>query len=130
MKLSEIRQAYEDLSGKLGDINRQLAFAGIGIIWVFRIGTETPTSIPKNLLEPMLWFILSLAFDLAQYTFQSLAWYIYYLNQKKCKNKNEDDVIDEPESFNIIPWSLFILKIVALIVAFIFLGIYISEIWK
>lgn len=34
MKLSEIRDAYEEISGKLSDINRQLCFAGFAIIWI------------------------------------------------------------------------------------------------
>ena len=35
MKLSEIRVAYEELSGKLSEINRQLCFAGFAVIWIF-----------------------------------------------------------------------------------------------
>jgi hypothetical protein len=34
MKLKEIRESYEELSGIASKLSRQLAFAGIGMIWI------------------------------------------------------------------------------------------------
>lgn len=56
MRLSQIREAYEELSGKLSDVNRQLAFAGIGIIWIFKITDDHSPIIPNELLEPVIFF--------------------------------------------------------------------------
>ena len=42
MKLDEIRKAYEDLSGSLSSVVRQINFAGIAIVWIF-VGKETET---------------------------------------------------------------------------------------
>lgn len=47
MKLEEIRKAYEDLSGSLGSVVRQINFAGIAIVWIF-VGKESET-IPLHL---------------------------------------------------------------------------------
>ena len=47
MKLSEIRDAYEEISGKLSDINRQLCFAGFAIIWIFN-KTDNDISVPVS----------------------------------------------------------------------------------
>jgi hypothetical protein len=44
MKLEEIRNAYEELSGTASKTNRQLAFAGIGIIPFGKILSITPYS--------------------------------------------------------------------------------------
>ena len=39
-KLSEFKEDYYHFTGKLSDINRQIAFAGIALIWVFKKGKE------------------------------------------------------------------------------------------
>ena len=79
LKLSEIRKTYEDLTGKLSDINRQLCFAGFGIIWIFN-KTGNETIIPSELYEPAVWLVISLAIDVIQYVYSSIAWAIYYLS--------------------------------------------------
>ena len=89
MKLSEIRKAYEDLTGKLSDINRQLCFAGFGIIWIFN-KTSNELSVPPQLYVPAIWLISSLFIDIIQYIYSSLTWAIYY-NIKREKDKNDDD---------------------------------------
>lgn len=35
MTLSDYLASYYELSGKASDVSRQLAFAGIAVIWVF-----------------------------------------------------------------------------------------------
>ena len=37
MKLSDYRETYYEFSGKASDVTRQLAFAGIAIVWIFKI---------------------------------------------------------------------------------------------
>ena len=37
MKIHELRSTYYEASGKVSDISRQLAFAGIAVIWVLRV---------------------------------------------------------------------------------------------
>lgn len=123
MKLSEIREAYEELSGSLSKFNRQLAFAGIGIIWLFRTSTENGTTIEQAMLTPVLCFVVSFAFDLLQYFWQSYAWYIYYW-YKRGKGSHEEDEMNEPEWPNIIAWVFFTIKVCALIAAYIHLGLY------
>jgi uncharacterized membrane protein YjfL (UPF0719 family) len=71
MKLEEIRNAYEELSGIASKINRQLAFAGTGIIWIFRVSTGEQTSLPEGLLWPAILLVFSLIIDILQYFLQS-----------------------------------------------------------
>ncbi len=127
MILSEIRKDYEELSGILSKLNRQLAFAGIAIVWLFRTTDKTgTTSIEPSMLTPIMCFVISFAFDLLQYFWQSLSWYIYYW-WKRHKGKNEDDNMNEPEWPNVIAWIMFSIKVVALIIAYISLGIYLYK---
>ena len=39
MKLEDVKNAYETLSGTASQIIRQLSLAGIALIWLFNIGT-------------------------------------------------------------------------------------------
>ena len=121
MRLSEIRTAYEDLSGKLSDISRQLCFAGFAVIWIYN-KSDNNISVPQELYLPTLLLCVSLFFDVMQYLVASLSWYIFYLNKRE-KNTNDDNVeIKEPEKLNIVPWILFVLKIITLIVGYIYIG--------
>lgn len=124
MKLSEIRKAYEDISGSLSKFNRQLAFAGIGIVWLFRATDDNGnTAIDSELITPILCFVVSFCFDLLQYFWQSYAWYIYYW-YKKGTGVKEDEEVNEPEWPNIIAWIMFTIKVSALITAYGHLGYY------
>lgn len=124
MKLSEIREDYEELSGLLSKFNRQLAFAGIGIVWLFRTtDVQGTTTIDTKMLTPILCFVISFGFDLLQYLWQSYVWYIYYWYKRE-RGSNEDDEMNEPEWPNIIAWIMFTIKVCALMAAYIHLGIY------
>ena len=124
MKLSEIREDYEELSGLLSKFNRQLAFAGIGIVWLFRTtDSNGTTSIDSGMLTPILCFVISFCFDLLQYLWQSYARYIFYWYKRNTGSKEEDEM-NEPEWPNVIAWIMFTIKVCALMAAYIHLGIY------
>jgi hypothetical protein len=126
MKLEEIRNAYEELSGMASKINRQLAFAGIGILWIFRVSTGEQTSMPAGLLWPAILLVFSLGIDILQYLFQSVQWYIFYIC-KKNKGVKENEEVNEPECHNLIAWSLFVIKIIAMLSAYWFLFSYLRN---
>ena len=132
MKLREIRNDYERYSTKVSDINRQLIFAGIAIVWLFRVSSnDGHTTFPIGLYPTLLFFILSFGADILQYTIQSLLWFGFYWN-KKCKNNKlnkkdaEDIIVKEPEWPNLIPWGLWFLKVVFTVIAYCKLGIYLN----
>ncbi len=127
MKLSGIRKAYEELSGKLSDIVRQLAFAGIGIIWIVRLNKpDSSVSISPELSLPLILLVVTLFFDTLQYLISTIIWHSFYHKSYK-KNPNEDREVNENESWNIPCWIIFYIKVVILMAAYIFLFIYL---WK
>jgi len=65
MKLDEIRKAYEDLSGSLSSVVRQINFAGIAIVWIF-VGKETET-VPQHLYNACTFLVISIILDVLQY---------------------------------------------------------------
>lgn len=121
MKLEEIRKDYERYSTNVSSLNRQLIFAGLAIIWLFRISENGTTSIPLELVDSLYFFVFSLCSDILQYVTQSLIWAGYYW-RKKYKYRNEENVEDcvvkEPEWPNLLPWLLWALKIVFLGIAY------------
>ena len=93
MKLKDAREIYYLRSTKLSDVVRQLNFAGIAIIWLFRVGDEN-AGIPYSdfLLWPLGFLITSASFDLLHYVYASAAWGIFHRRQeKKLRNDPEAD---------------------------------------
>lgn len=126
MKLSEIREAYEELSGKLSDINRQLCFAGFAVIWIFN-KSEEGISIPQELYKPTFFFVLSLLLDILQYTISTFIWYFYYLNKRKEDKDENTQEVCEPEYLNILSWILFISKVALSLYGYFVLAYYLYD---
>ena len=74
MNINDYRETYYTLSGKASDVCRQLAFAGIALIWIFKEDNGSPLAVPDALLLPAALFVTALALDLVQYVYGSLAW--------------------------------------------------------
>jgi hypothetical protein len=74
VNLSDYLASYYELSGKASDVARQLAFAGIALIWIFHPAGPDPVALPHPLLLPAGCFVLGLGFDLLQYAMGSLIW--------------------------------------------------------
>lgn len=122
-------------TGEASKINRSIALAGIAVIWLFKT-SENATSIlprlPKELYLPLLILILSLVLDLLQYVVGSLFWGIFYrVNLFRWKkSKIDSQKVKDLESPNILSYtitSIFYLKIVAMILAYIFLLLFIKD---
>ncbi len=111
MKLSDYRETFYEFSGKASDIARQLSFAGIGVIWIFRIGDDKP-EFPAMLFPALALFVIALSFDLFQYVVASVIWRIFYRHhEKKLDDINDDPELSAPWWINIPAYSFFIGKI-------------------
>ena len=108
---------FYELSGKASDISRQLAFAAIAVIWLFK--TDTPTgqmTIPPDLIWPGILIVAALAADLLQYVAGSLIWgsYAHYLERRHIAG------VERHSNWLVLPiWGLFLIKIALVIGAYI-----------
>ena len=136
MTLKEIREDYVRYSANVSELSRNLSYAGIGVVWIFKqsasenaIETTFMNSIPVELRWPLILFIVVLILDLLQYVIQTAIWYPYYTKYKELhKDKKEDDVnLQEPESYNIIPWCFWIFKLIIVIIAYILMGLFLLK---
>ncbi len=91
MKLEDVRKAYDYFSGKCSDLVRQLAFAGIALVWVFKTELSGHVVIPIQFRNAALLIAISLALDFLQYVIASLIWGSYnrILEGKKIKPTGE-----------------------------------------
>ncbi len=136
MTLKEIREDYVRYSANVSELSRNLSYAGIGVVWIFKqsmpedaIETTFMNSIPVELRWPLILFIVVLILDLLQYVIQTAIWYPYYTKYKEQhKDEKEDDVnLQEPESYNIIPWGFWIFKLIIVVIAYILMGLFLLK---
>lgn len=132
MKLSEYKKKGEEFTSKASEITRQLAFAGIIIIWIFRISTNAATSLPKFLVFPLIGLALTLLFDLLQYFVGGQIWRGFYKEEeKKAKEhfKQDPSYALDPETKhhrkkNTWIEIFYLLKVILLIASFVLLIIF------
>lgn len=122
MKLEDVRKTYYELSGKTSDIVRQLGFAGIAIIWVFKNeATSESGLLPREFLWPGVFVVAALGFDLMQYVSGSLMWSTFARNLEK-QNVGENADVDAPSWTNWPALFFFWGKVLLIIVAYVLLG--------
>jgi len=104
VKLGTARQAYYDLSATLSALIRQLCFAGIGVVWILRTGSEGIV-IPFDswLIVPLLLFSISLLLDILHYLLGSIMWsrFARRLELEDPSLKDEDEIGGAPDHINL-----------------------------
>lgn len=122
MKLSDAREAYYEYSKNLSAIVRQLGFAAIAIIWVFRTNDVGSSGrLPREFLWPGVWVVVALAFDLLHYTVGSFVWG-RFARAKEKGGVSRDQEFKAPDWVNWPTISFFVAKIVSIIIAYVLLG--------
>lgn len=122
MKLSKYKDDYHEFSGKASNAARQLAFAGIAVIWIFKIGDNHRPQIPEPLLLPLILLVFTLAFDFLQYVVSSFIWgYFFRREEKKLSNISQDPVVSAPYYYNWPGKTFYRLKLFTVLLAYGFL---------
>lgn len=124
MRLEDVRDAYYTQSGKVSDVARQLALAGIAVVWVFSgggVSTGAAVHIPKDLTFAGLVLIAALAADFFQYAWASAAWGIF--NRVKEREVKETTEFEAPPWLNYPTLVFFWGKLLLVAFAYVLLGI-------
>jgi hypothetical protein len=135
-KLSEYKETYQRLSGKASDAARNLAFAGIALIWIFKMDTPSSPKLPHGLILPCGLFALTLCFDFLQYIVGTIVWGSFHCYQEKKKYDKfgsnavkEDPDVDSPGYF---PWFqniFFLSKLISVFIAYGLVLKYVYHLW-
>jgi len=117
MTLDDLWSDVRELSGKLSDVARQAAYAGLAVIWIFKTGDAAKYHLDRSLGWAGALLVLALAVDLAQYASNiALRWRNARREEKARGVDYEGDDITLPQHLNRAPYALFALK-VALVAA-------------
>jgi len=130
VKPKDAREAYYYYSGKASDISRTLAFAGIALIWVFKIEIGNQARIPAALLFPAFLIAASLGADLLQYIYGTLAWGIYHRYRERKYNASEEMEFEAPSWMNWGTNALFALKLLLITWGFVLVLSYALRQWN
>lgn len=126
MKLETIRTTYDFFTGKASEINRQLIFAGIALIWIFKTESSSHILLPLDLLIPAKIFIIALILDILQYVVSGIIWGManrYY----EFKDTEENTEFTVPVWFNWPALLLFYGKLLANLSAYFYLYQYVMK---
>ncbi len=139
MKLKDWKESKNKNTAKVSEITRQLALAGIAIIWIFKQTQDGKDVLPKELLGPTTCFVASLFLEILQYLYLSIFLTLFYrikeANLIKA-NKTPSDPHPDVSEINVtnenvwiinisyIPW---ILKVVVLLYGYYLVGSYLVQ---
>ena len=118
MKLPDSLKAYREYSAKASDVSRQLAFAGLAVVWIFKTDVKNGgPKIPTEFVPATIVLILALTFDLFQYVSATVVWGIFNRGKEKAGTKLTDE-FGAPRAINWPANSFFTAKLIALAVAY------------
>lgn len=126
MNLSDAREKYEYFSGKASEIVRQLGFAGIAIVWIFKVDLRNGPAMPLSLMLAAMLLVLGLTFDLLHYLYGAIAWGVFH-RIKERSEVSEDREFLAPHWINWPTIAFFYAKIATVGGAYIFLILFLSH---
>ena len=117
-ELKEILKDFYKASSTLSTINRHIAFAGIGIVWILVKEVNEKLVIDNILLYAMLFFVGALVLDMLQYIYKSILLECvrrYYEKKFERHGFEKENVLEEFVEFknywNYPTWFFFITKV-------------------
>jgi len=118
MKVADLKQTFYDASEKLSDICRPLCFAGIATVWMLKTKPDENGGVEFSevLLLSLAFFVISLALDLFQFIYKTVAFYLYYLY--KDSTEKPSTVFRINSLVNLPTWIFFGGKIIAILIGY------------
>ena len=129
MKLEDFRKDYYAYSTKASELSRQLSFAGIALIWIFKIEKAESLALPSALLTPALLFSLSLALDLAHAAIGTAIWGAFSRLHERRGVRNDAD-IEAPPYLNWPALLFFWTKLACVAAGYVLVLIHIGNLIK
>jgi len=130
MKLSDYRETYYEFSRKASDIARQLAFAGIAVVWLFKVQKQDLPRIPEDLILLVFFLVLVLALDFLQYVFGTFIWGLFqWYQERQLNDVMKDPDLSAPSYLKTPQMICFVAKLLLLVIAYILLLAYVWRKW-
>jgi hypothetical protein len=120
MNLKDAREFYYFQSGKTSDLVRQLALAGIAVVWLFKYEVVGVPKVPSELLWPLALIVFGLALDLFQYAVSTVVWGVFHRTKERAGVSEEQD-FKVPPQLNWPALAFFWLKVISIAIAYLLL---------
>lgn len=125
MKIKDYIDAHNEFTQIASNVNRQLMFSGIAVIWLFKYTDDSSKfNLPSILLIPLLLLVFGLILDLFQYIAASIIWYFFYRELEKDSNINETTEIESSPNYVKFLNIFFYGKFVCIIIAYFLIIFY------
>ena len=125
MTLDDLWSDVRQLTGKLSDVARQAAYAGLAAIWIFKTGDGANYHLDRSLGWAGVLLVLALALDLAQYAGNIVLRWRHARREEKTRGVDYMGAdITLPKRLNRIPYALFALKVALVIAGYVVLLLY------
>jgi hypothetical protein len=126
VKLQDYRNDSYTFSGKASDLNRQLGFAGIALIWLFKKDVGGQVVVPNILVWAGILIVISLTLDMLHYC---VAWYTWdsFFRSKENAGVAENAELDHDPSLVYPITGLFLAKIICVVAAYVLFGIFLIK---
>ena len=131
MKLSAYKEDYYWYSGKASDVARKIAFAGIALIWVFKMDADPVPRIPADLLLPAALLAIALGLDLLHYMAGAGIWWgFHWWHERKLKDPSAEDP-ELAHGYGLVAplHTLFVVKLACVVAAYYRLASYAWRTW-
>ena len=120
MKLENVRENYQYFSQKTSEIVRQLGFAGIAVVWIFKTDVAGRPVVPAELMPAAKLIVIGLGLDLLHYVIGTLVWGIYTGIKERAGTKEETKFM-APRPINWATLLFFWAKIIVMVIAYIYI---------
>ncbi len=112
MTLDDLWADVRELTAKLSDVTRTAAYAGLGVIWIFKTGDSAQYRLDRSLLLAGALLAFALALDVLQYAVTvALRWWHARAEERARGVDYRGKDIDLPARLNRAPYALFALKV-------------------
>ncbi len=118
MKLEQFKKEAHEFQGLTSGLVRQLAFAGIALIWIFKLDKPKDHLIPNECYLPLLFFVLTLIFDFLQYFVPSIIWMRFFKYYEKINNGNVEVDLKTKNIYTYPGYFFYYTKIISLGIGF------------
>ena len=127
LKLKECKDGYYFFSEKAGDNARHLSFAGIAIIWIFKIGEGLEISFPEGLKTAFILFSISLLLDILHYCAGTIIWGTFHRTYEKKEDYDEQKKV-YASKYLCWPINFFLVtKLISVALGYVFILIFLLE---
>jgi hypothetical protein len=129
MTLDDLWADVREFTGKLSDVTRQAAYAGLALIWIFKTGDAARYHLDRTLVWAGILLALALAFDVAQYAFSVVRRWRNARYEETVRGVDyEGKDITLPTNVNHIPYALFALKVACVVIGYVILLYYLFRV--